>query len=202
MKKVFLATVLSIGFSAAWAVDWDANDDFILLSDDGTVVGQGELEDDGLELKLLSGYTGFIRFDAGDERVEGIVNADGTITLYNTSGFVELDDDLSSQGYNLVVTPVDSIAAPASVVVTPTNPSRDDDNDDTDGDSTPDVPGSGNDDDGNRDNDNDDDSSGTSGSGDDNSSPSGNTDDNNDDNNDDRDDSSGSTDDNSGDDGD
>jgi hypothetical protein len=213
MKKAILTTVLGISLSAAWAVDWDDNDDFTLLTDEGIVVGQGELDDGSLELALVSGYTGFVRFEAGGEMVEGMVNPDGTITLYNTNGFVELDDDLSSKGYSLTVTPVDSIAAPASVVVTPTDPNRDDDTDD---DSTSGVLGSN--DDGNRDDDDDgnndtssspgnsddddmngDDSS-SSNDDDDNSSSSGSNntssdDDNDDDDNDDgSDNSSGSTD--------
>jgi hypothetical protein len=125
MKKAMLATVLALSLSAAWAVDWDVDDDFAVLSDDGRVVGQGELDEDTLELELLSGYTGFVRFDAGGEVVEGMINADGTITLINASGFVELDDDLAAKGYSLVVTPVDTVSAPANSVVSPTDPTRD-----------------------------------------------------------------------------
>jgi hypothetical protein len=207
MKKAVLATILGVSLSAAWAVDWDDDDDFTMLADDGTVVGQGELDDDGLELELVSGYTGFVRFDAGGEMVEGMVNADGTITLYNAEGFVELDDDLSAKGYGLTVNPVDSIAAPAGVVVTPTDPNRDDDDMDDDG--NPGVPGSDDDDDGNRDDDDDmngdDGSAGGDDDADDTSSSSGSTNtssDDNDDGNDDdgNDDSSGSTDTNSDDD--
>jgi hypothetical protein len=161
-------------------VDWDADDDFTMLSDDGTVVGQGELDDDGLELELLSGYTGFVRFEAGGETVEGMVNTDGTITLVNASGFVELDDDLSAKGYSLVIRLMDTVNAPAGIVVSPTDPNRDDD---------------GTNDDGNRDDD-DDNSSITGGSDDTdrddgssgNTDTSTNDDDNDDDNSDDGDD--------------
>jgi hypothetical protein len=144
MKKTVLATVLGLSLSAAWAVDWDADDDFVMFSDDGKIVGQGELDDDGLDLEILSGYTGFIRFDAGGEMVEGMISADGSITLINAGGLVDLGDDLSNKGYSLVVTPVEGIAAPAGIVVTPTDPARDDDDKDDNDDNSS---GTGNDDD-------------------------------------------------------
>lgn len=213
MKKAFLATVLGVSLSAVWAVDWDADDDFTMLADDGTVVGQGKLDDDGLELELVSGYTGFVRFDAGGEMVEGIVNADGTITLYNTDGFAELDDDLSSKGYSLVVTPVDSIAAPAGIVVTPTDPNRDDDMEDDGNDDNSSGTGSSDDDDDSHDDNGSDDnrssadgSAGSDDASDDNTGSSSNNDTSSedDDNDDSSDDSSGSnttsSDDNGGDD--
>jgi hypothetical protein len=190
MKKAMLATVLGLSLSAAWAVDWDADDDFTMLSDDGTVVGQGELDDDGLELELLSGYTGFVRFEAGGETVEGMVNTDGTVTLVNASGFVELDDDLSAKGYSLVIRLMDTVNAPAGIVVSPTDPNRDDDGTNDDGnrdddDDNSSITG------GSDDTDRDDGSSGSDDDADDNSGSSGNTDtstnddDNDDDNSDD-----------------
>lgn len=163
MKKAMLASVLGLSLSAAWAVDWDSDDDFVILSDDGTVVGQGELDDDSLDLEMLSGYTGFIRFDAGGEIVEGMVNADGTITLIHPSGLVELDDDLSAKGYGLVVTPIDSVAAPAGIAVTPTGPNHDDGTSDDDADDNGSNNGSSGDD-GSSGSDDTDDNSSSSGS--------------------------------------
>jgi hypothetical protein len=178
MKKAILATVFGISLSAALAVDWNVDDDVTLIADDGTIVGVGEMDDDGLELDVLAGFSGFVRLDAGGEIIDAVVNTDGTITLFDVEGFVELDDDLAGRGFNLQLTPEDTLAGvvPQTVVVTPT-PNRDDDDDDMDDDDNGSSPV-----DTNRDDDDDDnDDNGSSGS-----------DDNDDGRNDDDDDDNGS----------
>lgn len=100
--KRFAWLVVAIWLVAwAWALEWRSGERVMLFSDDGQLVGIGEVDDDALELEVLENFVGFVQLRLNDEMLEGFINADGSIVIVRDGNFYNLNDDLARFGLTL-----------------------------------------------------------------------------------------------------
>ena len=133
MKKVFTfmtALLLSLAMTAAAQVDFAIGDDVVILLEDGTAVGSGFVDEDGLMLNLLEDIemvddesgdaTMFITSTDGVTREYEVMFEDGVadisiatmMVLQADGSFISAEQTLEEAGFDVSVERVEEIVAP------------------------------------------------------------------------------------------
>lgn len=133
MKKVFTllsALLLSLAMTAAAQVDFAIGDDIVILLEDGTAVGSGFVNEDGLMLNILEDIellddesgaaTMFITSEDGVTREYEVMLEDGVadfsiatmMVLQEDGSYISAEQSLDEAGFEVTVDRVEEIVAP------------------------------------------------------------------------------------------
>lgn len=133
MKKVltFMTTLLlSLAMTAAAQVDFAVGDDVVILLEDGTAIGSGFVDEDGLmlniieDIELLDDESGqatmFITGADGVTREYEVMIPDGIadlsvatmMVLQEDGSYISVEQSLDETGFDVMVNRVEEIVAP------------------------------------------------------------------------------------------
>ncbi len=126
-----LITIMIVFFSTALAIDISDGSQLQLKSEEGSLIGLGNRENDELELKVLFGVSGPLRLELQDaqgnpEVYSAVLDDKGRLLIFEFDTWVDLGDLLQSKGIEFKLEREDDLSGIAQLDALPS--SNDEDN--------------------------------------------------------------------------